>query len=396
MSLPAPRILVCTADVGCGHSRAAGAITLALRHQRPDASTTMIDALAAAPRWFTALYRDAYLAAVRRTPALTGWLYDRTDTPAPPPQRGLSRAIESLALRRFCESEDVRAADLVICTHFLCARVLSRMRSAGRLRARLAVVVTDQHPHAVWRIPNADLFLVASDDAARYMARRGHDRSLPTGIPIIPRFDAPRTQAAARTMRGLPATAPLILVTGGGLGLGGLDLALDGILASNGDAHAVVVCGRNEALRRRLAARTPRHNVSIIGYTRHMHDLMAAADILVGKPGGLSTAEAAALHLPMVLLRPIPGQEERNASALVAAGAAVLHRDPFQAGRAAAQLVQQPDRLAAMKRATSLIARPDSASRAANAILGLLNAQPIPRPPVRGDEHAITPTLVHA
>jgi processive 1,2-diacylglycerol beta-glucosyltransferase len=281
--------------------------------------------------------------------------------------------MENCGTRRFQRLPDLRHADLIVCTHFLCARILSRMRAAGLVHAPIAVVVTDEHPHAVWRIPNADLFLVASEAAARTMTTRGHDNCIPTGIPIIPRFDTPRTRAAARTMRGLPASGPIILVTGGGLGLGGLYRATEALLHARTPATIVVVCGRNEALRRRLRARTASHpNVRILGYTRHMHDLMAASDLIITKPGGLTTAEALALRIPMVLLRPIPGQEERNASALVSSGAAVLHRDPFHAGLAAAAIINDIPVLTTMTSAAVRTGKPDSARRAAEAILSLL------------------------
>jgi processive 1,2-diacylglycerol beta-glucosyltransferase len=371
-----PRVLLCAADVGCGHGRAATAIELAMRSGRPSLRPKLLDVLVTTPRWFNRIYRDTYLAAAKHLPRLNGWLYNSTDVAGTPSGRGVAAAIESLALRSFCDSELVREADLIVCTHFLCARVLSRLRGRGGLKAKLAVVVTDQHPHAVWRVAHADLFMVASDSAADEMARNGIDssRTVVTGIPIDWRFDRQMSQAQARHKQHLPPQGKIILLTGGGLGLGGIDHALDGILAAGGDHFAVVVCGHNENLRASLLERVGgrfANRCRILGLTTKMHELMAAADLLVGKPGGLTTAEAAARGLPMVLLRPIPGQEERNAQVIVQAKAAVLYNDPFAAGQAAAALVAQPDVIDQMRHSAQRFGRIGSARAAAQAALGL-------------------------
>ena len=320
-----PRVVLCTADVGCGHARAATAVLMAMRKLRPDLRPQTVEALSFAPRWFIHLYRDAYLAAVKHAPRFNGWLYDRMDVPGTPAYRGIVAAIEAYALRTFCGKPEITQADLIVCTHFLCARVLSRLRETSKLDAKLAVVVTDHHPHAVWRVSQADLYLVASDAAAVEMHRNGVDpeKVAVTGIPVDARFDAQLSQAEARCRQQLPQT-PTILLTGGGLGLGGLDRALQGVLASEGNHHAVVVCGHNQELQARLIQRfgkSPR--CRIVGLTTKMHELMAAADVLVGKPGGMTSTEAIARGVPMVLLRPIPGQEERNAQVLIQANAAI-------------------------------------------------------------------------
>jgi processive 1,2-diacylglycerol beta-glucosyltransferase len=162
------------------------------------------------------------------------------------------------------------------------------------------------------------------------------------------------------------------LLSGGGLGLGGIDRALEGILASKEDVQTVVVCGRNVPLFKQLKKRA--HGIKrcrILGHTTRMHELMAAADLLVGKPGGLTTAEACAVGLPMMLLRPLPGQEEHNAKTLTQIGAARLEIDPFDAGKAAAELVVQHDVIATMSERAKEFGRVGSARIAAEAAVEL-------------------------
>ncbi len=366
-SLP-KRVLVCTADVGCGHGRAAAAVTLALRERYPEIETDIVDTLTMAPRWFTTGYRDIYLRACKHLPRLSGWAYHRSDVEKTSRCEGLPIRIESRAMQAFCNSESVRAADVIVCTHFLCARVLSDMRRRGLISARLTIVVTDQHPHAIWRVPFADLFCVASDPAAAEMSHFGFDpsRTLVTGIPIDARFDTPVHKVTARRKHHIPDHARVVLISGGGLGLGGIEDAFEGVLASK-QAYPIIVCGKNKTLFDRLIAR---HGAEfsrgkIIGHTARIHELMAASDILVGKPGGLTSSEAAVMELPMVLLQPLPGQEEHNAAALCKAGMAVFEHDAFEAGRTASAIVGDACLLSRMRRFAQLFGRRGSAQAVA-------------------------------
>jgi len=375
-----PRIVICTAAVGCGHTRAALALSQAVARAEPTARVRVIEALDLAPNWFVRGYRDAYLTAIAKVPRLAGWLYDLSDRPSTG-KRAAGR-VEHYALRRFASDPLLLEADLVVTTHFLCARVLSDLRLSSTpplLRAPLAVCVTDQHPHGIWLVPGADRTLVASEPARQTAIDAGMpaERVVATGIPIDPAFGSFSDKIAARQEMGLPRDKPLILVCGGGLGLGGIEPAVQSLLSQSLDAHVVVVCGKNDELRGRLTRleggdANGRPSLSVLGFTTRMAELMGAADVMIGKPGGLTTAEAAASGLAMVLLEPLPGQEERNATNLVGHGAAILQNDPSAAGLAAAELIRNPEALAKMRGATRLVGCAQSAANAAKAVLELL------------------------
>ena len=380
-----PRITICSAAVGCGHTRAALAIHDAIRRTRPDATVTIVEALDHAPRWFVAAYRDAYLRLVRHAPAITGRMYDRSDHPGI--SSGLGSRIEQWAMRRLAELDAVRDADTIVCTHFLCARVLGRARRRGAFSAPLAVCITDQHPHAVWLTPDATTVLTASDAARRVAIQSGLAPSqvVTAGIPVHPRFGRAGDPAALRRDLGLPTGRPVVLVTGGGLGLGGVEAAVRTLLAADPRPHVVAVCGRAVKLHTNLC-KFSSPDLTVVGFTNKMPEYMTAASVLVGKPGGLTTAEALASTLPMVLMNPIPGQEERNAQLLVAEGVALLERSAGSAATAAAALIADPDRLAAMRAAARRIAQADAALTIARHILDLAEstapaARPTPAAP---------------
>ncbi|MBY0312370.1 MAG: hypothetical protein K2W85_09895 [Phycisphaerales bacterium] len=374
------RVTLCTAAVGCGHTMAAKAVWLGLSALDSTLEINLIEALDLAPRWFTMAYRDGYLRAIAHAPALAGRLYDATDEYVT--RRGLGHAVENAAMRGLVRHPMIQSADVVVTTHFLCARVLSWARAEGRLRAPLVVCVTDQHPHGVWLVPHADLTLVASETArqAAIDAGMAAERVRVTGIPINPRFSVAGDRAGILREHGLPSDRPIVLLSGGGLGLGGMEDALRAILESATRVHAVVICGKNEALRRGLSALVRERSsdgpsCDVLGYTTQMPELMAVADVMIGKPGGLTTSEASARGLPMVLLKPIPGQEERNAQRLVEVGAAVLEPDPRRAGALACEIIRDRPRLDAMRIAAQAAGAPAAAEVVARQVLAMAGAR---------------------
>ena len=362
-------VAFCSAAVGCGHTRAGVAIHDALRARGQLGSATFVEALDHAPGWFTRAYRDGYLRAVRHLPRIVGAIYDRTDIPRRD-RRALAPILdrsEDAVLRAFRAHPSLHDADAVVSTHFLTTAVLGRMRLRGELRAPVVTVVTDEHPHAVWLHPGVDLTCVASDEAHTSAVEGGldPDRVVVTGIPVDPRFCMASAGAEGATGRSERSARPIVLACGGGQGLGDLADAVASIVAAGVPCTVVAVAGRNAVLeatlRRIAAAARGMTEVRVLGYTNAMHALMAAADLMIGKPGGLTTTEARAMSLPMLLLRPIPGQEERNARMLVRHGAAVQIGRAADTGQALAAILSDPARLAAMRRACGAIGRPRAA-----------------------------------
>ena len=356
------RVAICTASVGHGHTGAALAIAGAIRVLEPDAVVEVVDALTDAPRWFTRVYRDGYLATVAKLPRVAGWMYDAADRVEDVEGRSLmaraASGLEGAAMKGFVGNDVIGGADLVICTHFLCARVLSACKLAGELRAPLVVSVTDQHPHGAWLVPGAERILVASEEARVAALQAGVDaqRLGVTGVAVSQRFYELPSQVEARVTMGLPRDRGVILISCGGLGLCCMEAALESVLAHDSPVpvHVVAVCGRNELLRSRLDRVAARcgggsRSCTVLGFTDQMHLLMAASDVSVGKPGGMTTAEAAVAGLPMVLLKPIPGQEDRNAQRLVRCGAAVLEPEPHRAMRIAMDIVTDRTRMERMR-----------------------------------------------
>ncbi len=365
-----PRILILSASAGAGHLRAAEAVEAACRDIDPGAEVRHVDTLGLTPAPFRRLYGKGYLDFVNRAPELVGLLYDRTNRP---PRSGaadaLRRAVQGLNTWPIVRFVRDFAPDVVCHTHFLPAEIVAHERKRKRLDVPHAVVVTDFDVHRFWLCPGAERYFVAREENRVHLQALGEpaDRVRVTGIPIHPAFARPLDRAALRRKHGLTEGRSVLLVLGGGFGVGPVEGLLRTLLAAGTGAHMVVVAGRNESLRRRLErmAAGAGDEVRILGFTTEMHEWMALADLAVSKPGGLTTSEALALGLPLVVAHAIPGQETRNATMLYEEGAAVSGENPHTLGFRVARLLASPGRLAAMREAARRRGRPGAAAEVA-------------------------------
>jgi processive 1,2-diacylglycerol beta-glucosyltransferase len=380
--VPHPKkLLILSVSAGAGHVRAAQAIEAAARVAAPPFDVTHLDLLAIAPAEFRRFYGAQYLKLVEKLPQLWSYLYAKTDRPSRDSLIGeLKRAAEKLNLRKL-DGEIARfRPDAILCTHFLPAELLSRQRARRKAGApdlpALWVQVTDFDVHALWVHPHVDRYCVATDEVAFRLADRGiaPEKIAVTGIPVMPQFAAPLDRKTCAGELGLdPAKFTVLMMAGGG-GVGALDELAERVLRDAGDLQLVALAGRNEPLLKRLHALAQRHPGRLfpLGFTTTVERIMTAADLVITKPGGLSTSECLAKGKPMLLVSPIPGQEERNADYLLEAGAAVKAVDAATLAFKLRKLLRDPGRLARMSAASQSLGSPD----AARAVVALLSAPP--------------------
>ncbi|HYT22132.1 MAG TPA: glycosyltransferase [Candidatus Polarisedimenticolia bacterium] len=377
---PKPRVLLLSATSGAGHVRAAQALEKAFA-ARGDCVVEHIDALQYVSKLFQRVYDKAYISMVRRAPELMGVLYERTDQPWHRPRR-------RLALDRLNTGPMIRLLkriqpDLCVATHFLPAEIIAWLIAKRKLRAHHAIVVTDYDVHAMWLCRTVDRYYLAVDEAAEYLARIGvlREKLRVTGIPIDPLFATPMNRADARKQLRLDADATVILISAGGYGIGPVEQLVKDLLALQRPWQVAAVAGNSEKTRKRLeelakqTGNLPSGSSRLcpVGFTTEMDKYMAAADLMVGKAGGLTTSEALARALPMALIAPIPGQEERNADHLLEAGAAIRCNNlPATAWKIAA-LLDDPPRLQRMRDAARSLGRPGAAATIAEDALTLLD-----------------------
>lgn len=190
------------------------------------------------------------------------------------------------------------------------------MKQKGRLTIPCVAVATDYACIPFWEETNCDYYVVPHKDLIPEFASCGipEEKLLPLGIPVRPAFARPASKEDVRRHLGLPENAPLFLVMSGSMGFGKVHLLAHELVSrlENGE-QAVIICGNNKKRMRSLRLQFHKNpNVHIIGFTRHVAEYMAAADVLFTKPGGLSSTEAAVRRVPLVHTDPIPGCETKN------------------------------------------------------------------------------------
>jgi processive 1,2-diacylglycerol beta-glucosyltransferase len=371
------KVLVLSASAGAGHVRAAQALERAFIDLDAAEEVRHIDALDYTNKLFRNLYTKAYLDLVNTTPDLFGWLYDRLDKPWKSDR--LLLAFDKLNTRPLVRLLREYRPEILICTHFLPSEIISLLKARERLAYRQAIVVTDFDAHAMWLCNHYEHYFVALDETRVYLTVLGipAEKVSVTGIPIDPVFAQAKDKRAMRDKHGLKQDRATILVSAGGFGVGPIDTLIRSLLQLRNKAQVIAICGRNQELKGRLdqiAARLAPDNpvaLKVVGYTMEMDELMAASDLVLGKPGGLTTSEALAKGLVFVVVNPIPGQEERNADHLLEAGAAIRCNNLPVLAYKIDLLLDDSERFAAMQANARRLARPRSAYGIVNKLLEL-------------------------
>jgi len=369
---PQASILILHATAGAGHTRAAQAIAAALTSSGE--SHRVVDTLECTSSLFRRMYVKSYIDLVQKAPTLWGYFYDKSDVVhAPDSKRVRARlAFDKLHSRAFKKLLEETKPEIIVCTHFLPLELLSDLKGCGKLYTPVHAIITDVSPHAFWVYPNIEHYYVATPSAARELQRKGFpaERISVTGIPVDPIFSQRTPASTARTKLGLPGK-PTILLLSGGFGVGPMKQMLASFKDCRSDLSLVVVAGKNAELEKEckmLAAKLP-IPVKVHGFVTNMHELMDAADLIVTKPGGLTTTEILAKGKPMALVAPIPGQEQRNCEYLLEEGAAVRLYDVSDSAHYLEQWLFDEARMKRMSAAARAIAKPDAAKVIASAAI---------------------------
>ena len=362
---PGKHVLIVSASTGGGHVRAAESLEKCFNECYPNIRVTNLDMMQYVTWLFKKLYVDVYLDMMRHRRMLFEILYDFTDRdPCSVPWRSFRLWLQRLNSRRATRKFIELNPDHVILTHFTPAEMLDRARRAGMKLPPISVVVTDFDVHWVWVQSTLDEFFVADNEAAARVANRkiASDRIHVTGIPVCPVFARPYSTETSKTKLGLKPDKPVVLLLAGEFGVTKIDDTARRILAHEAGMQLIAVAGRNEpllALLRTVAQESPGRLLTV-GYTTEIETYMAASDLVISKPGGLTTSECLAMGKPMILVNPIPGQEEHNATYLLEHGAAVLTHDQLGVTYKLERIMSQPGRLAQMQEAARSLGKPNA------------------------------------
>ena len=258
----------------------------------------------------------------------------------------------------------VYSPDVILFTHCFAGIILHLLKKEGKITVPTVGILTVFVFHPYWEDCTANDYVVIPSPDLRFQGfRKGFTESqlLPLGIPVSPRFAESMPKKDARALLGLDPDAATVLLMGGSMGYGNMGNILAQLDTAAGDSLQIIaVCGNNAKAKADLEAMDTRCSLLPLGFVDYVDQLMDAADCIVTKPGGLTTSEALAKRLPMVIVNPIPGQEARNTQFLLNSGTAVATYDMCTADELVIRLMDEPRRLEAMRLSIEELRHPTS------------------------------------
>ncbi|WP_410511261.1 glycosyltransferase [Paenibacillus sp. BR2-3] len=367
-------VLFLTGDYGSGHVQAARALQESFTRLFPYIGTESKDFMSHAHPIVHPISKFMYLGGIKAFPRTYGYLFQKTRR-SNKFSNGL-KVFHGLGLGKFLSMLRSVQPSAVVSTFPLAAAAMSFLRANGLFNVPTITVITDYTDHSYWINPHTDAYLVGSRHTADHLVKLGIDLSQVrvTGIPIRREYSHVYNRKEIRAKIGLTPDLPTVLVMGGGYGMLGQEIGdtLCRYLHGNkGSMQVIAVCGHNDKLRNHLSSIASEWNLPMVvtGFTEHIPEFMATSDLLITKSGGLTSSEALAAGLPMLIYKPLPGQEEDNANYLLDAGAAVRLNHVEELLQSLSALLSDPVRLKTMKRQAKKTGKPFSADRAAECIV---------------------------
>lgn len=309
------KVLIVSVSAGAGHVRAANAVEAYLNSCGYEVKN--VDLMTYSKKWFKHIYADKYIDLINNHPNLWKFLFELTDKPVSKPLYKTRRWLEYKLHKKFFQMIEDFKPDHVISTHFMPPEILLRFKEKKNLNFDISVVVTDFDVHYLWLHNNIKQYFVGGELAKNKLIKLGVNEKNITisGIPIMPQFFNSFNKQKLLEKWNLDSDKKTLLLMAGGAGIGSLDSISHEILSSINDVQIIALPGKNKELFDKLKKLEDKFGCRLktIGFTNEVHELMFLSDLVVTKPGGLSTSECIALKKPMLLINPIPGQEEFNA-----------------------------------------------------------------------------------
>ena len=315
------RVVILTASIGGGHNATSSAIKTYADTYRDDYEVVIVDVIEYIIPTLSKVVEKTYELNVKNFPEFYGWQYEMNNNTDGKLARNLL-PFHSKLKDLVTEYEP----DIIICVHPISVSSIIKVREKYDFSYKVVVVVTDYDYHASWIHQDVDLFIVSSNFMKLKLIddKIPEDRIRDTGIPTSHELNNRVDKYKARYMLDLK-NKDMILIMGGSFGAGNLIELVNAVMESSLDVQCVVITGNNKKVKKELLKICEGTDKDIIieGYTEKISLYMDAADVLVTKPGGLTVTEALIKNLPLIITKPIPGQEEENATYLLNHGIGV-------------------------------------------------------------------------
>lgn len=362
------KVLIFYASYGGGHLNAAKSIENCIRTNYSDINVELIDCMKYVNKTIEKITTAAYREMAKKVPWAWGKIY--SDSQKGPLAHISSRSNKIMAIKLLKLLRE-KQPDLIISTHPFGSQMCSYLKRKGKINSKIATIMTDFAPHDQWLVGNdyTDYFFVAHTKMKNYLISKDIPESkiYVTGIPISDNFSKPHNKQEILNKYNLSDNKQTILFFGGGeYGLGKTRTAqiFEEFVKTDLNIQIVAISGKNPKMKESFEEILEKNNktssVKILEFTNEVPQLMSISDLVVTKPGGLTTSESLASHLPMCIINPIPGQEEENAEFLESNGIAIWIRKNDNCKEIINSLLSNPEKLENMKKNTSILAKPNS------------------------------------
>jgi len=356
-----------------GHRSATLAIEKALKCLEPETEVLNINAFNYTNPISEKIVNSIYMGVIKNTPKVWDYLYDN------------AKVVESLEkIKQFVHKSnspklkklfDKFNPDLVVCTQAFPCGMVADFKKTYNSSLPLVAVLTDYIPHSYWIYDQVDYYITPSEEVTARLEKKGVplDKMRAYGIPFDHKFNRELARREIFLKLQLDEQKPVILIMGGGQGLGPIRTIVKSLENVSQDLQELVVCGTNKKLYRALKreAKKYKKDIRIFGFIDNVNELMRISKIIISKPGGVTTAEVLSLRLPMIIVKPIPGQETSNTEFLTRFGAALKVEEPREINFAVDELLKDNQKLERLRGCAAKIAKPNASLDIAKLLFNL-------------------------
>lgn len=371
------KIIIFYASYGGGHLNAAKSINEYILENYKNVDIELIDCMKYINKTIEKVTTSAYNEMAKKAPWAWGKIY--ADSQKGPLAHLSSRSNKIMAIKLLKLLRE-KNADLIISTHPFGSQMCSYLKRKGKINSKIATIMTDFAPHDQWLVGSdfTDYFFVAHDKMKQYLINKNipEEKIFSTGIPISTRFTKKYDKEKLLKEFNLQPGKQTILFFGGGeygLGKSKTFNIFENLIQSNENMQIIAISGKNPEMKKEFENIIEKHNksncVKLLSYTNKVPELMSISDLVVTKPGGLTTSESLASCLPMIIINPIPGQEKENAEFLENHGIAVWIKNSNESKMIFELLLSNKEKLEDMKKNTSILAKPFSTAEICKILL---------------------------
>lgn len=374
--MPPKRIILMYISEVSGHHSATLAIEKALKILAPDTDVLNINAFNYTNPISEKIINRLYMEVIKRTPQLWDYLYDNPEVVKK--IENIKETVHKFNSPKLATLFSKFRPDAVACTQAFPCGMCADYKKTYASRIPLVAVLTDYAPHSYWLYDKIDCYITPSEDVSLRLIKKGAaaNKIKPLGIPFDPQFNQPQDINKLNQKFHLGAGLPTVLIMGGGQGLGPIKTIVKSLEKVKKEIREIIVTGTNKKLYNSLKRKIKKYKKKILlfGYIDNIHELMAVSDIIITKPGGVTTAEVLAKKIPMVIVKPIPGQETSNTAYLTEKGAAIKVDGPKEVNLVIDGLLANPLRFREISESAGRISKPGASMDIARLLLELPHA----------------------